>query len=80
MVPSGSSVNHNKTSSDLPSCLLMVVVVVVADPLFMVGFSLGANLTVKYLGEEGENAVVTAAVSISNPWCFTQDVQDFHYW
>jgi len=39
-------------------------------PLFVVGFSLGANVLVKYLGEESRfgNSLITAAVSISNPF------------
>lgn len=39
--------------------------------LYAVGFSLGANLLVKYLGEqhlEGRCSHITAAVSCSNPW------------
>jgi predicted alpha/beta-fold hydrolase len=37
-----------------------------ASPLFLAGFSLGANLMVKHLGEQGHAAVgvVTAAVSV----------------
>lgn len=39
-------------------------------PLFAVGFSLGANLLVKYLGEEGRlgERPLTGAIAISNPW------------
>ncbi|MCJ1322642.1 hypothetical protein MMC15_007991 [Xylographa vitiligo] len=36
--------------------------------LFGVGFSLGANILVNYLGEEGERCVLKAAVVCSNPW------------
>lgn len=50
-------------------------------PLFLVGFSLGANVMVKYLGETQEAAAqkVTAAVSISNPWCFLPHIESLHY-
>ncbi|KAM0863076.1 hypothetical protein ACQ4PT_044840 [Festuca glaucescens] len=37
-------------------------------PLFTVGASLGANILVKYLGEEGENTPVAGAASICSPW------------
>ncbi|KAL1953104.1 hypothetical protein VTO42DRAFT_3584 [Malbranchea cinnamomea] len=37
-------------------------------PLFGIGFSLGANILTNYLGEEGENCVLKAAVICSNPW------------
>ncbi|CAM9146847.1 unnamed protein product [Phaeothamnion confervicola] len=40
------------------------------SPLLAVGFSLGANLLVKYLGEEGSHggAPVAAAAAVSCPW------------
>ncbi|AQK86355.1 alpha/beta-Hydrolases superfamily protein [Zea mays] len=37
-------------------------------PLFTVGTSIGANIVVKYLGEEGENTPVAGAASICSPW------------
>ncbi|CAI8604233.1 unnamed protein product [Vicia faba] len=37
-------------------------------PLFIVGNSVGANILVKYLGEEGENTPVAGAVAICSPW------------
>ncbi|XP_068659044.1 uncharacterized protein [Aristolochia californica] len=37
-------------------------------PLFVVGTSIGANILVKYLGEEGENTPVAGAASICSPW------------
>lgn len=41
-------------------------------PIFAIGYSLGANLLVKYLGEEGRNGYrpLAGAVSVSNPWNF----------
>lgn len=40
------------------------------SPIFAVGFSLGASLLVKYLGEEGAKGYrpLVGAVSVSNPW------------
>ncbi|CAI5495712.1 unnamed protein product [Closterium sp. Naga37s-1] len=37
-------------------------------PLYAIGTSLGANILVKYLGEEGATGPIQAAVSIGNPW------------
>ncbi|KAL1647993.1 hypothetical protein SLS58_002318 [Diplodia intermedia] len=37
-------------------------------PLFGIGFSLGANIMTNYLGEEGGNCQLKAAVVCSNPW------------
>lgn len=37
-------------------------------PLFTVGTSIGANILVKYLGEEGESTPVAGAASICSPW------------
>ncbi|SAM03354.1 hypothetical protein [Absidia glauca] len=41
-------------------------------PLIAIGFSLGANILVKYLGEEGDQAPVTAAISVANPFDFVR--------
>jgi hypothetical protein len=37
-------------------------------PIGLVGFSLGANLLLKYLGECGKNSLVSAAVAVSPPF------------
>ncbi|KAL4183462.1 hypothetical protein AMTRI_Chr11g155260 [Amborella trichopoda] len=37
-------------------------------PLFAVGTSIGANILVKYLGEEGEDTPIVGAASICSPW------------
>ncbi|WCJ44112.1 alpha/beta-Hydrolases superfamily protein [Euphorbia peplus] len=37
-------------------------------PLLAVGTSIGANILVKYLGEEGERTHVAGAVAICSPW------------
>ncbi|KAL3480662.1 Alpha/Beta hydrolase protein [Aspergillus californicus] len=37
-------------------------------PLFGIGFSLGANILTNYLGEEGDNCQLTAAVICASPW------------
>lgn len=52
-----------------------------AAPLFLVGFSLGANIMVKYLGEQGARVrqKVWGAVAISNPWAFHPHLESLHY-
>ncbi|RDX97878.1 Embryogenesis-associated protein EMB8, partial [Mucuna pruriens] len=37
-------------------------------PLFIVGTSIGANILIKYLGEDGENIPVAGAVAVCSPW------------
>ncbi|RMZ83637.1 hypothetical protein DV738_g1054, partial [Chaetothyriales sp. CBS 135597] len=37
-------------------------------PLFGIGFSLGANIITNYVGEEGADCPLLAAVALSNPW------------
>nr|GEZ83065.1 embryogenesis-associated protein EMB8-like [Tanacetum cinerariifolium] len=37
-------------------------------PLFMVGTSLGANMMVKYLGEDGDNILLDGAAAVCCPW------------
>ncbi|XP_004496351.1 embryogenesis-associated protein EMB8-like [Cicer arietinum] len=37
-------------------------------PLFVIGTSIGANILVKYLGEDGENTPVAGAVAVCSPW------------
>ncbi|CAM8936305.1 unnamed protein product [Rhodiola kirilowii] len=37
-------------------------------PLYVVGTSIGANVLVKYLGEDGENIPIAGAVAICSPW------------
>ena len=37
-------------------------------PLFAAGWSLGANILTKYLGEEGHDTPITAAVAMCNPF------------
>ncbi|KAM2212174.1 hypothetical protein COP1_022371 [Malus domestica] len=39
-------------------------------PLFLIGTSIGANILVKYLGEDGNNVPVAGAAAICNPWDF----------
>jgi predicted alpha/beta-fold hydrolase len=40
------------------------------DDLYGLGFSLGANMMSKYLGEEGERSLLKAAMGVCNPFNF----------
>jgi predicted alpha/beta-fold hydrolase len=46
-------------------------------PLFAIGYSLGANILVKYLGEEGTQTPLTGAISMSNPFDFIKGEAHF---
>ncbi|KAM7507641.1 hypothetical protein LguiA_018094 [Lonicera macranthoides] len=37
-------------------------------PLFAIGTSIGANILVKYLGEDGENVPIAGAAAVFSPW------------
>ncbi|GFP81347.1 embryogenesis-associated protein emb8 [Phtheirospermum japonicum] len=39
-----------------------------AAPLLVVGTSIGANILVKYLGEDGENVPIAGAAAVCSPW------------
>ncbi|OBZ89130.1 hypothetical protein A0J61_02831 [Choanephora cucurbitarum] len=47
-------------------------------PLVGIGFSLGSNILVKYLGEERENTPFKAAVSVANPFDFKSAMERLH--
>ena len=38
------------------------------SPLVGVGFSLGANILSKYVGEQANDCLLQAAIAVSNPW------------
>lgn len=42
---------------------------------YAVGYSLGSNILCKYIGEEGENIAIKAAVSVGNPYNFLKSSQ-----
>ncbi|CAK4277606.1 unnamed protein product [Aphanomyces euteiches] len=48
-------------------------------PLISVGFSLGSNIMVKYIGEEGEKCQLTAAVSVGNPYDFLCNSRNMNF-
>ncbi|KAJ1654836.1 hypothetical protein IWQ61_005305 [Dispira simplex] len=47
-------------------------------PLVAVGFSLGSNILVKYIGEEGDRCIFSGAVSVGNPFNLLQTSDTLH--
>lgn len=58
---------HAGRSEDVGHCLAGLSPELVKNGVVAVGYSLGGNLLLKYLGEAGSNAEVMAAVTISAP-------------
>ena len=58
---------HAGRSEDLRIVLRQLDPTLTADGVVLVGYSLGGNVVLKYLGEEGASVPVTAAASISAP-------------
>ena len=48
--------------------------------LFGIGYSLGANLLTKWIGEEGKDCPLLAAVSVSNPFDFNAATHHWQGW
>ena len=67
-VLTSSALYHGGLTTDLRAVLLFLSQVVPAAPLFGIGFSLGANVLTKYLGEVGEKTPFKAAMVVSNPF------------
>jgi len=47
-------------------------------PLYAVGYSLGSNILVKYLGEEGDETPIRGAVSVANPFNLIESNRYLH--
>lgn len=48
--------------------------------IFAAGWSLGANILTRYLGEEGDKCIVEAAAALCNPFNLTVSDQNFQKW
>ncbi|KAJ2547292.1 hypothetical protein EV175_005278 [Coemansia sp. RSA 1933] len=59
---------HGGMTSDLREFVDYVSKTMPNAPLFGLGFSLGANILTKYIGEEGGNCKFLAAASVCNPY------------
>jgi len=62
-------------TDDLRSVINHLRKIYPTSKLFVCGFSYGANMLCKYLGEEGNNTTVTAGISVSNPFSFLKTVE-----
>lgn len=58
---------HAGSSDDLARLFVSLPVELTANGIIAVGYSLGANLLLKYLGEQGDAATVVAAAVVSAP-------------
>lgn len=58
---------HAGRSEDLRAVLLQMDGRLASQGIFLVAYSLGANMLLKYLGEQGRRAPVLGAVSVSAP-------------
>jgi predicted alpha/beta-fold hydrolase len=48
--------------------------------IFAVGYSLGAGILLKYLGQTSENSLLSAAVAVSPSWNFLLSTPVFEWW
>ncbi len=63
---------HSGVSDDLGLVIQHLQAVRPLAPLYAVGYSLGGNVLLKYLGERGENCGLHAAVAVSVPFRLDQ--------
>jgi predicted alpha/beta-fold hydrolase len=63
---------HSGVSEDLASVIAHLQAIRPLAPLFAVGYSLGGNVLLKYLGERGEQSGLQAAVAVSVPFRLDQ--------
>jgi uncharacterized protein len=69
---------HAGRTEDLRRALAMLDPALTANGLVLMGYSLGANMLLKYLGEEGAAAPCLAAVSVSAPIDLAATSAAFH--
>lgn len=69
---------HAGRTGDLRAALAALDPALTARGLVLVGYSLGANMLLKYLGEEGAGARCLAAVSVSAPIDLAATAAAFH--
>ena len=59
---------HHGDTADLRALLIRLQVAEPATPLFAVGWSLGGNVLLKYLGESGNDTPLSGAVAVCPPF------------
>ncbi|KAG8887098.1 hypothetical protein FRB98_000568 [Tulasnella sp. 332] len=60
-------------TDDIRTALLYISAIYPRAPLLGVGFSLGANVLTRYMGEEGSNSRLRAGVVLACPWDFVRN-------
>ncbi|KDQ54172.1 hypothetical protein JAAARDRAFT_413634 [Jaapia argillacea MUCL 33604] len=63
---------HAGTTDDIRHTILWICHTFPTSPIFGLGFSIGANALVKYVGEEGVNCPLSGIVSLANVWDFVR--------
>jgi predicted alpha/beta-fold hydrolase len=66
---------HGGTTNDLRHALLYIRSQFPSAALMGVGFSVGANILAKYLGEEGSASALCAGVCVANVWDFAAGIE-----
>jgi hypothetical protein len=76
---------HAGRTADLAAAIAALPAALTANGLAAVGFSLGGNMLLKYLGERGRSSAIAAAVSVSAPIDLAatagqmERLRNFHY-
>ncbi|TBU46211.1 AB-hydrolase YheT [Dichomitus squalens] len=63
---------HAGSSDDLRHVVLWISTSFPSCRMYGLGFSLGANILAKYVGEEGEQCPLLGLVTLANPWDFLE--------
>ncbi|QRV87872.1 alpha/beta hydrolase family protein [Ceratobasidium sp. AG-Ba] len=66
---------HGGTTDDLRCALIYIRARFPSSTLVGVGFSVGANMLAKYLGEEGTTSMLSAGVCLANVWDFAAGIE-----
>ena len=70
-----TQLNSGGYSDDLRCAITFLSHLAPSAPLYGIGFSLGANILAKYLGEEGVKTPLKCGLILAAPWNFEQCVQ-----
>ncbi len=68
--------NHGGQTKDLDWTIRKIIERKKTDKIYLVGFSIGGNQALKWLGEQGEHAPVEKAVAVSVPYKLATSVQN----
>ncbi|KAI0705536.1 AB-hydrolase YheT [Earliella scabrosa] len=66
---------HAGSSEDIRPVVLWICHTFPGCNIYGLGFSLGANILTKYVGEEGERCPLQGLVTLANPWNFTRGAE-----